>query len=546
MKRQRKKRLTSDKEILEKNIQKIDLNFCENITVDRKQNSKGEMIPYISFFCPSNHLIELLSQNIHKNRPIKCAECKKSKIENNRKFKTNTIENIQLEVNKVFPYKYQIIKLHPITKGRKLVDGFCNDCKENFEKRDLYKIIIEKQIVCSKNCRTKKRREGEKDKKINFYQEKININPNRKHEIFINDIEYIDEKVWVYTTCTKHHRIKKEDNFFIGSTVNKHVPCKGCIGENKLILNNRRLTEEIAVEKAKLKINNPQFIPFKAIKEQKSSYWNIFFNCALHPNVLGKKILGQITEKTIPCKLCNTKNLKNNAEKFLELASVIHSEYKYNEKEIRKAFQININKIPVICNKPRHGVFYTNYEQHIKYKKGFCDKCITSVGQQQTGKILKQSDIKFEQNLSFKNLGKIYPEFYHEEKDIKFNLKNLRPDFYLPNHNFLVEYDGIYHFDIKKHRKKKTFYKTIKNDYLKNKYAIRNNINILRISCLSDKNQDYDYAKNLILKSIFSDKMQNKLYNKELFIKKSNMYLIVIRRIAFKKNIKIRNGNIKK
>ena len=65
MKRQRKKRLTSDKEILEKNIQKMDLNFCKNITVDRKQNSKGEMIPYISFFCPSNHLIELLSQNIH-------------------------------------------------------------------------------------------------------------------------------------------------------------------------------------------------------------------------------------------------------------------------------------------------------------------------------------------------------------------------------------------------------------------------------------------------------------------------------------------------
>lgn len=341
---------------------------------------------------------------------------------------------------------------------------------------------------------------------MKFYQEKVNINPNRHHEIFVNDIKYIDEKVWAYTTCTKHNKIKKDDNIFIGSTMNKHVPCKGCIEENAKYLNKKRLLEEKAIEKAKIKINNPQFIPFKAFfvkTKSGSSYWNVFFRCLLHPNNSpGKKILGQITKETIPCSLCNPPKLINNAEKFLKKGIEIHPQYKYNEKAIRKAFEIDINKIPVICNIFGHGTFFTNYEQHIKNKKGFCDKCITSAGQEQVRNILLKNNIIFEHNSSFKNLGKKYPEFYSEEKDIKMELKNLRPDLYLPENNFLIEYDGIYHFDIKKHRKEVDFYSMIKNDSLKNIYAHKNNINILRISCLSDKNKDYDYTEQLILKSI--------------------------------------------
>jgi len=505
MKYQRKRRIKSDKEILEKNISKMDLNFCKNITVSRKKNSKNEIVPFISFNCPSNHLIEILPQNIHKSRSIKCEDCKKEIIEKNRKFKTDTIEDVRYEIEKTFPFKYQITKFD-IIEGKKKVSGFCNDCKTEFEKKNLYHIISRKQIVCKKDCRAEKRRKDEKDEKTKFYQAKININPNRNYEIFVDDIEYVDEKVWVYTKCTKHTKIKKDDNFFIGSTMNKHVPCKGCIEENKIYLNKRKLSEEKVIETAKLKINNTHFIPFKALfvkTKSGSSYWNVFFRCLLHPNNSPrKKISGQITNETIPCNLCKPKKLINNAENFLKKCTEIHPQYKYNENAIRKAFEIDIKKIPVICNVFGHGTFFTNYEQHIKNKKGFCDKCITSAGQEQVRTILLKNNIIFEHNTSFKNLGIKYPEFYSGEKDSKSELKNLRPDFYLPESNFLIEYDGIYHFDIKKHRREANFYNLIKNDSLKDRYASKNNINILRISCLSDKNKDYDYTAQLILESI--------------------------------------------
>lgn len=134
MKYQRKRRIKSDKEILEKNISKMDLNFCKNITVSRKKNSKNEIVPFISFNCPSNHLIEILPQNIHKSRSIKCEDCKKEIIEKNRKFKTDTIEDVRYEIEKIFPYKYQITKFD-IIKGRKKLRVFVMIVRQNLRKK---------------------------------------------------------------------------------------------------------------------------------------------------------------------------------------------------------------------------------------------------------------------------------------------------------------------------------------------------------------------------------------------------------------------------
>lgn len=64
--------------------------------------------------------------------------------------------------------------------------------------------------------------------------------------------------------------------------------------------------------------------------------------------------------------------------------------------------------------------------------------------------------------------------------------KNKRPlpfDFYLPDLNLCIEYDGQQHFRaFSKFGGDKALYRTVKNDQIKNKYCKNNNINLERIS----------------------------------------------------------------
>jgi hypothetical protein len=60
-------------------------------------------------------------------------------------------------------------------------------------------------------------------------------------------------------------------------------------------------------------------------------------------------------------------------------------------------------------------------------------------------------------------------------------------DFYLPEHNILIEYDGEQHFKPKSFYRcsietaKKSFNELKRNDIIKNEYCKKNNITLIRI-----------------------------------------------------------------
>jgi hypothetical protein len=59
---------------------------------------------------------------------------------------------------------------------------------------------------------------------------------------------------------------------------------------------------------------------------------------------------------------------------------------------------------------------------------------------------------------------------------------NLRFDFYLPDFNICIEYDGKQHFHINEYFGGEEGYKIIKqNDDIKNNYCLKNNIKLIRI-----------------------------------------------------------------
>jgi hypothetical protein len=109
---------------------------------------------------------------------------------------------------------------------------------------------------------------------------------------------------------------------------------------------------------------------------------------------------------------------------FIEKAKNIHKN-KYNYSQIK---YINSHKkINIICNK--HGVFEQLPYNHLNGKG--CPICNTSKGENNISEILDRYNIKYETQKTF--------------KDCKYKYV-LRFDFYLPDYNICIEYNGIQHY----------------------------------------------------------------------------------------------------
>lgn len=96
--------------------------------------------------------------------------------------------------------------------------------------------------------------------------------------------------------------------------------------------------------------------------------------------------------------------------------------------------------------------------------------CHYSKGSAKIQQILQQNDIKFEKEKTFEDL-------------ISEKGGYLRYDFYLPDYNRLIEFDGEQHFNYTDTgwNTKENFEKTQKSDKIKNEYALSHKIDLIRI-----------------------------------------------------------------
>ena len=118
------------------------------------------------------------------------------------------------------------------------------------------------------------------------------------------------------------------------------------------------------------------------------------------------------------------RGLKRNssAKEFIEKAHKVHGDkYDYSKVEYDKA----IKKVCIIC--PKHGEFWQTPNCHLNGQG--CPKCNQSKMEIEISLLLKQNNIKFEQQKRFKWLGR----------------QSL--DFYLPDYNIAIECQGRQHFE---------------------------------------------------------------------------------------------------
>ena len=116
--------------------------------------------------------------------------------------------------------------------------------------------------------------------------------------------------------------------------------------------------------------------------------------------------------------------------------------------------------------------------------------CINySIGEQNIELLLKENNISYIKEFKFNDLG-LY-----------------RFDFYLPEYNRLIEFDGIQHFQERRGswNKRDSLKQRQERDKIKNQYALDNNIDLIRIPYWERDNITIDY----ILKDDFLIKEEN-------------------------------------
>ena len=160
------------------------------------------------------------------------------------------------------------------------------------------------------------------------------------------------------------------------------------------------------------------------------------------------------------CNECRKNNRNLTKDDVIYQFNKVHGNfYTYN----MDRYKTLNSKIEILCEKGH--IFLQKASNHMQGKG--CPTCRESFGERYIRNYLDLKNIRFEKQKKF--------------NDCKF-INKLPFDFFLPDYNILIEYDGIQHFQpIKQFGGEPEFLKTQKKDKIKNEYCLKNNIKLIRI-----------------------------------------------------------------
>jgi hypothetical protein len=140
----------------------------------------------------------------------------------------------------------------------------------------------------------------------------------------------------------------------------------------------------------------------------------------------------------------------------------------------------NKNKVNLCC--PRHGTFSQRPNDHLAGNG--CPSCKVSKGERQIQNYLFKLGLNFQRQATFPSL--VSPKTNHK----------LKFDFFLPDSNTLIEFDGEQHFkpvnwfnQLTQEEAEDAFLSQQERDQLKTQFAIDNQLNLFRISYLENVEQ---------------------------------------------------------
>lgn len=144
------------------------------------------------------------------------------------------------------------------------------------------------------------------------------------------------------------------------------------------------------------------------------------------------------------CSKCFRERVNKNNEQFIkESIDIYGDKYSYDKVEY------TTNKNPVIITCKKHGDFTKRPQNHL-YGSG-CPRCIESSGERILSRLLDKYKIKY-------------------IREYKIDNYKYRFDFYLPDANIYIEFNGIQHYHpVDAFGGEKSLIKTVRNDRIKKK-----------------------------------------------------------------------------
>jgi len=270
-------------------------------------------------------------------------------------------------------------------------------------------------------------------------------------------VDYINSQAKVKIICEEHGEFEQKPNNHLTG-----YGCSKCSGKNKL-------TTEEFIEKAKL-VYGDKFDYSKV--NYVNNHVKIIIICPIHGEFL------QIPNSHLAglgCQKCAGNMLKTN-EKFIAEAKLIHNDkYDYSQTNYINGH----HKVKIIC--ARHGEFWQLPSNHLK--GGGCPNCQKSKGENNIKRLLNDNNISFIPQYKFNGC---------------INKKCLPFDFYLPEHNICIEFQGIQHYQPFEYfggEKQLKYIQT--NDNIKRNYCKKNQILLIEIKYNENIKEKLKYFKIL-------------------------------------------------
>jgi DNA-directed RNA polymerase subunit RPC12/RpoP len=270
-------------------------------------------------------------------------------------------------------------------------------------------------------------------------------------------IIYVNSKTRITIICNKC------GNQWDILPLNNHFGCRNC--QYKMLPQNKPLDHDKFVEQAR-SIHGDKY---EYISSYISNKKKIKIKCNKCQNIFEQRASSHLDG--CGCRICKYQNLKQNRPMeynlFVTRCKAIHNE-KYDYCDDYNGLK---NKIKIYCRKHEEH-FYQNAGAHLLKGQG-CPKCMYSKGEESIAKFLCKQKIDF------------IPQKRFDECKDKIALSF---DFYLPNYNTCIEYDGELHYYAVSHfGGEKALKKTQQHDNIKTVFCDKNKINLIRIPFFNNK-----------------------------------------------------------
>jgi len=280
-----------------------------------------------------------------------------------------------------------------------------------------------------------------------LFIQKAKITHENKYDY--SKVVYKSNNTKVVIICPIHERFSQRP----ADHLNK-IGCPKC-GKLNYLKKNRLSTQEFIKKAVKIHENKYDYSKIEYINHRTK----ITIVCPKHGDF---QQTPNSHLKGRGCPHCGKLNYVNKnsltTKQFIQRAVKTHGD-KYNYSEVN--YKNTTTKITIVC--PKHGDFQQTPYNHTK--KTGCPICNESKGEGKIAYWLNKNHIKYKREHTFKNLPR------------------LRFDFYLPDHNLLIEFDGIQHFKpIDKWGGEKHLIKIKHRDRIKNQFVKENSIKLVRIS----------------------------------------------------------------